>query len=238
MKQFVETALRRRSPGLTDDAISRTADAVLGLLTKEIEFSGRLENLANFIDRARSEIAALRPEQVKEEFLPKATDELDAIVQATADATNRIMDATDVISQVAGSLSSPQNDKLMGAVNAIFEACSFQDITGQRIAKVVTTLKVIEQRIERMVASLNGKPMADDGKDQLPDGWVTGGSKQADVDSMFGDASKDQMLQGPQRQARASARPTSTRCLVRRAPPRATSQLARPILERRCDVWY
>ena len=31
----------------------------------------------------------------------------------------------------------------------IFEACSFQDITGQRIAKVVETLQHIEQRVAR-----------------------------------------------------------------------------------------
>ena len=35
----------------------------------------------------------------------------------------------------------------------IFEACSFQDITGQRISKVVAALKMVEQRIERIVGT-------------------------------------------------------------------------------------
>src|SRR5690349_2664120 len=49
-----------------------------------------LKRLAAFIEQTKSEIAALRPDEVKLAFLPKATDELDAIVKATAEATNRI----------------------------------------------------------------------------------------------------------------------------------------------------
>jgi chemotaxis protein CheZ len=197
VKLFIENSLRNRAPDLSETSIKRTADAVLALVSKEIEFSERLENLAAFINEAKAEIAALRPEQVKEEFLPNATNELDAIVQATRDATNRIMDSAEAISQVAGNLPGDDKNNVMDAVNAIFEACSFQDITGQRIAKVVTTLTVIEQRIERMMATLNGTSVAGDFNDELPTGWVTGGSKQRDIDSMFGDASKDSNLQGP-----------------------------------------
>ena len=36
----------------------------------------------------------------------------------------------------------------------IFEACSFQDITGQRIAQVVETLQHIEQRVARFAEVL------------------------------------------------------------------------------------
>jgi len=36
----------------------------------------------------------------------------------------------------------------------IFEACSFQDITGQRVAKVVDTLQHIESRVARFATAL------------------------------------------------------------------------------------
>jgi chemotaxis protein CheZ len=36
-------------------------------------------------------------------------------------------------------------------VTKIYEACSFQDITGQRITKVVTTLKTIEAKIAQII---------------------------------------------------------------------------------------
>lgn len=195
--EFVEQALRSRSPAMSEDAVRRTAGAVLSLLEKEIEFGDRLANLAKLIDQARADIAALKPEQVKAEFLPKATDELDAVVQTTAKATNQIMDAAEVISNVAGQLTGDLEEKLMAAVTNIYEACSFQDITGQRIAKAVTTLKVIENRIDEMVASLNGE-VVEAIDDELPVGWVTGQSAQNDIDAMFASpAANDTMLHGP-----------------------------------------
>ena len=45
------------------------------------------------------------------------------------------------------------NDKMMD----IFEACSFQDITGQRISKVVETLEHIESRVSRFAAAIGAK---------------------------------------------------------------------------------
>jgi len=39
----------------------------------------------------------------------------------------------------------------------IFEACSFQDITGQRIKKVISTLAVIEEKIDRIMDTLGDK---------------------------------------------------------------------------------
>jgi chemotaxis protein CheZ len=182
---------------MSDDAVRRTAGAVAALLEKEIAFGDRLANLATMIDQARADIAALKPEEVKSDFLPKATDELDAVVQTTAKATNQIMDAVEIVSTVAGQLTGDLEQKLNDAVNSIYEACSFQDITGQRIAKVVMTLKVIENRIDRMVASLRGEQVAG-GDDQLPAGWITDQSAQADIDALFGSAeSKDTMLHGP-----------------------------------------
>ena len=42
---------------------------------------------------------------------------------------------------------------LQAATTRIYEACSFQDITGQRITKVVTTLKAIEGKIAQIIGT-------------------------------------------------------------------------------------
>ena len=55
-------------------------------------------------------------------------------------------------------LSGDAADKLQGAVTRIYEACSFQDITGQRIGKVVTALKAIEARVSAVVSAASGMP--------------------------------------------------------------------------------
>lgn len=114
----------------------------------------QLQKLAEFITKTRSEISTLVPRDVKQEFLVKATDELDAIVQSTASATHRIMDAADALMDVAGGLEKDASDKVTAAVMSIYEACTFQDITGQRVTKIVGMLKVIEERIDKMVVAM------------------------------------------------------------------------------------
>jgi chemotaxis protein CheZ len=114
----------------------------------------QLHGLADFITKTRQELATLRPGEVKHEFILKATDELDAIVEGTASATHRIMDAADVIMDTASGIDKASADKVMNAVTSIYEACTFQDITGQRVTKVISMLRVIEERIDKMVAAL------------------------------------------------------------------------------------
>jgi len=150
----------RRSPSL--EGVSRNVTALMSAWPSDKGLYPQLKRLAAFIEQTKAEIAALRPDEVKLSFLPTATDELDAIVAATADATTRIMDAGDKLMEIAGELSPEQNDRIMTAVTSIYEACSFQDITGQRITKVVKTLKVIEQRIDHMVNSATGDGTPDE----------------------------------------------------------------------------
>lgn len=108
--------------------------------------------LAQYIQTARDEIAAIRPDVVKSEHLPAATDELDAIVQSTADATNTIMDAAEIIEGIADSSEHEATGELVDATTRIYEACGFQDITGQRVNKVVAALKHIEKTIDDLIS--------------------------------------------------------------------------------------
>ncbi|MZR29270.1 protein phosphatase CheZ [Sneathiella litorea] len=104
------------------------------------------EDLANFIMAARTEIAQIRPNDLKQEKLPRAGKELDAIVEATETATNQIMSAAEKIM----SAKVTDADVVSDACMEIFESCSFQDITGQRISKVVSTLNYIEEYLARL----------------------------------------------------------------------------------------
>jgi chemotaxis protein CheZ len=112
-----------------------------------------LESLAKFIHEAKGEIAALRPQEIREKHLPSATDELDAIVGATAEATHTILDAVESIEKISGTLPDGAGQGLGDHVMAIYQACSFQDITGQRINKVVRTLKEIENKVDQLLSA-------------------------------------------------------------------------------------
>ncbi len=158
-----------------------------------------IEQLARFIERARSEIAAIRPDAVRAQHIPTATDELDAIVAATEQATNAIMASAEVIEGVAAALPDEAGAKLVDAVTAIYEACGFQDITGQRISKVVRTLKHIESTFDRITGTFgDGAPSdtdpADVPSEQDPDTKLLNGPQlptnaatQDDIDALFAD---------------------------------------------------
>ncbi len=120
----------------------------------DLKFYSELEELARYIRQAKNEIASVRPDDISTNFIPNATDELDAVVGATEDATNRIMDVCEEMSAIATECTPPINERLIGCTTKIFEACNFQDITGQRITKVVETLKHIDVRIEAIVKAM------------------------------------------------------------------------------------
>lgn len=131
-----------------------------GVLAAGIRVSARshklraeVRRLSEFIHATRSGIVAVRTDEVKKEFIPTATDELDAIIEATAVATNAIMDATEAVDKAMGSLPGEAQTRLMEATTKIYEACGFQDITGQRITKVVKALQQIAERVDAMVAA-------------------------------------------------------------------------------------
>ncbi|MDD4616108.1 MAG: protein phosphatase CheZ [Alphaproteobacteria bacterium] len=122
--------------------------------SSDLKFYAELEELARYIRQAKSEIASIKPDDISTSFIPNATDELDAVVGATEDATNRIMDVCDEMSSIAQQCAPEINEKLVNCTTKIFEACNFQDITGQRITKVVEALKHIDARVEAIVKAM------------------------------------------------------------------------------------
>ena len=139
----LETLQEERGGGFNIDAVARIVEeAVSSALkrTSETETGLRteLEQVSQIIRSAKAEIANLKPEDVKSDYLPTASDELDAIIEATEVAANEIMSAAEKIDAIGGELGGDNGDKLADLTVQIYTACGFQDITGQRIAKVVS----------------------------------------------------------------------------------------------------
>lgn len=118
-----------------------------------------LDALAFYIQRVREEIAAIdRPADESHGFVTMG-EQMDAIVHATEQATNTIMAATEnseaAIAELRKSLTAPEQvallDRVTNNANEVFEACSFQDITGQRVNKVAKSLTYVEQRVENLM---------------------------------------------------------------------------------------
>jgi chemotaxis protein CheZ len=113
-----------------------------------------LTAIAREISRMKQEITDLRADDMKNSRIPEAGRELDAIVEATEDATNTIMEAAEEIMSADASDPQAYQDFVSGKMITIFEACTFQDITGQRISKVVSTLNFIDERVSAFVDKL------------------------------------------------------------------------------------
>jgi len=114
-----------------------------------------LKKLEDHIENMRSELAQLRSIEISHNHIPAASDELDAVVEETAQATGSIMDACEKIGEVASKITDEATKSILeNSVTSIYESCSFQDITGQRISKVVRTLKSIENKVHDILVAI------------------------------------------------------------------------------------
>jgi chemotaxis protein CheZ len=123
-----------------------------------------LDLIHDAINRTKREIAMLHGKSFDGQEMAKVHGELGAVVGGTEQATQQILEAAESIDQAASALakvSSPEQQKLLSEeiqerVISIFEACNFQDLTGQRITKVMSTMNFIEQHINAMMEIWGG----------------------------------------------------------------------------------
>ncbi|MCK5518856.1 MAG: protein phosphatase CheZ [Alphaproteobacteria bacterium] len=183
------TAENLKDRAYTRKEVVEIIRTVLGSIDKNNEPTAKLHNelstLVSYIENMRSELAHMRSIEISHHHIPTAADELDAVIEETASATGTIMDACEKIEKVADSLTSPVSDDLANAVTSIYEACGFQDITGQRITKVVKTLKHIEAKVTEIINAF--------------------GHSGEELESKITDNDKKSLLQGPQIGSEASS---------------------------------
>jgi len=146
-----------------------------------------IEKIAMYMSQAKLQIAAISlPDEHNgsDKNINHAELELKEVIRHTEEATNAIMDNAEAIMKIAGTMKDEKTSATLNEhVAAVMEACSFQDITGQRITKVIKTLEQIELRVGNLVKLFGGT---------LPDGFVVGeieiGSRRPD----------EKLLNGPQ----------------------------------------
>jgi len=166
-----------------------------------------LDLIHDAINRTKREIAVLHGKSFNGEEMAKVNGELGAVVGGTEHATQQILEAAEAIDQAASALAkvnSPEQQKILSEeigerVISIFEACNFQDLTGQRITKVMATMRFIEQHINAMMEIWGGvdairahaPPIVDnrEGDAKLLNGpkldGDVGHASQDDIDALF-----------------------------------------------------
>ena len=123
----------------------------------------------------------------------RIADELDAVIQDSEFAAQKILAAAEHIDQAAtnlmgllkGNFECGLTQDIRDRVTHIFEACNFQDLTSQRVAKVRASFNSLDRQIARVLEELaradaapplHGPRLGDD----------AGHASQTDIDSLFG----------------------------------------------------
>jgi len=109
-----------------------------------------IARLAKYIIEAKGEIFAISTNDKQEHVITNASQHLDEVIRATEQATTKIMDSADKIQSLATGMGGDRGREIVSVTGEIYEACNFQDITGQRINKVIKLLTNIEERINKL----------------------------------------------------------------------------------------
>jgi len=199
------------APDVLIEREAAEASALLETYRAQIEqcekLKVELDLIHDAINRTKREIAVLHGKSFDGNEMAKVNGELGAVVGGTEHATQQILEAAEAIDQAASAnakVNSPEQQKILSEeiqerVISIFEACNFQDLTGQRITKVMATMRFIEQHINAMMEiwggvdaiRLHAPPIVDtrEGDARLLNGpkleGDVGHASQDDIDALF-----------------------------------------------------
>jgi len=148
-------------------------------------------NLFNYIQSLRTEIVQINSRLDERTHFQSVSDHLDEIVTSTESATDTILEQ---IEGIEGFVEEIRNSGAVGRVpelcdqinektTAAIESCTFQDITGQRVNRIVKSMQFVEERVDAMV-DLWGRADIEALRDEF-----------GDVDDRTGD---EALLNGPQ----------------------------------------
>lgn len=113
-----------------------------------------LKEMLQFIEAAKGELTDMQPKSLSNRDIPDAGVQLDAVVSATEEAASNIMDAADALEEVSKNVDEEIASKLNDISTNLFQASSFQDLTGQRITKVTKTLGHLEERLNALADAI------------------------------------------------------------------------------------
>ena len=190
------------------DNAPRPVDAAQPVSLAEKEsLAARIEiaQMVRMIGRAKIEIASIKHPSENDDRMQLAASELDAIVVATEASTEDVLGASEQIEIYMRKITAlhPDDqeldtlgDQVGNEIIKIFEACNFQDITGQRTTRVIKTIRFIEAKILALIniwgvdafldLPVHNQPVAD-GDDALMNGPQRGneGITQDEINALF-----------------------------------------------------
>lgn len=187
------------SKELTREQIYKLAETLSSKLSRSEQHKKEyiyteIEKILGIISETKNDVLSGSIRDITSNEISSASVELSAVIQSTADATNAIMGACESIEDTIRGCPTEKSAKIQEQVTMIYEACTFQDITGQRIQKVTRAFSQIEEKLNHLYnALINDTPIPDTEKPsesesllngpQLPGSAIT----QDDIDKLLED---------------------------------------------------
>jgi chemotaxis protein CheZ len=179
---------------LADQRDSAAAETVRGL-------TDELNALRDVILRNKRELASMMGDG-NERRMARAADELRASVDSMDYATQKILKSVETIEDSAKALAAEQKtdygtgltQEIQEQIVAVYEACNFQDLAGQRISNVISMMTMIEDQVAAILDRCNGIMREAAPTPARPDAAFLNGPKldgdpghanQGDIDAMF-----------------------------------------------------
>lgn len=149
---------------ITQASAGETIEACRRELAEAFAMRSELDVMKAAITNTRDEISALYRSENTGQGMRRAADELDAVVGSTERATSTLLTALEGIEVSAnmlragrlGKAGQDQVDSILDRVIVAYEACNFQDLTGQRISKIVGVMSFVEEHLDRMITAWSG----------------------------------------------------------------------------------
>lgn len=163
--EMLLTAIRKLESVLSDRQFAQPELPAESVDNDQLRFD--LMEMAATIAQTKLDIAAITPRSGQDGHISTVASELDSIVTATETATYEILQGAEGVQEIAWSMRQSGIDALLSKdlearATEIFAACEFQDLTGQRIVKVVQVLNYIEERLNSMIDIWGGEPAVGD----------------------------------------------------------------------------
>jgi len=153
--------LQNQLQTLSQPAAPGTASEVAAALARSEMLRGEMVAMARLIADTQAEVAGLGQAAKGPVPIGTAANELSGVINQTASAVGNIMDAAERATVVVEKLRAlgelpPEMQEQVAALEAaqteILIACSFQDLTGQRLRKIANVLAFVEERVAALVA--------------------------------------------------------------------------------------
>jgi chemotaxis protein CheZ len=191
--QIIETLKELR--GFLDPS-QRMATYIIDTYKRELTEINALrvdiDAMKQAIEATKYEIASLHVTENSGDGMRRVSGELDAVVNDTERAITAILAATEDIETQAGILravmgkASEPLEIIQERVIQLYESCNFQDLTGQRITKIVRTLGFVESRLDKMIQVWGGIEAFKDFEDKAQPFQAFTGSTMTDATLLNG----------------------------------------------------